>query len=802
MKLSLEWITSYLENVTLPDPEALALKLTMATAEVEGVEHLVRYHKNVVIGKILTCEAHAENSADHPLHIITIDVGNGRTLSTICSAANVATGIVTAVALPGAELAGGIVVTEEERHGQKCEAMCCSLKEIGWGDFHYGIIEFPQNLVPGTPLSDLVPDDDYLIEFDNKSLTHRADLWGHYGFARELAAILHGTLKPLDTTDLHQFDQLPALDISVDDDPEGCRGYSGIRLENLSTAPSPALLQARLAATGNRPINVLVDLTNYLLWELAQPMHSFDGRKVSKLHVGPFGSKGTFMTLDDQERQMIPTDLMIYNEGTPVAIAGVMGGQNSQVFDDTTSLWLESANFFPARIRRTALRLALRTDSSMRFEKNQPIINMELALCRYVKLLQDAGQDVKVVSKMTTIIPRPVEAAKITLAPGYIRGKVGMDISEEQINSILESLQFNIAPQSDGGCVVTAPLFRTDIGIAQDLVEEVARVYGYDNIVPNMPTVAQAPLKHLVEHDRLQIARKLMASSHNFNEVHSYSWFDDQWLKEIGGNPEATLRIANPCAQNLARLRTSLLPNLLAFINANRRHNDVLRLFEAGKVFFPVGEKDWAEHDNICGVLYQTNKNGKLADLFAKGKGIVSSIMDNCARGEKFQFVPATADSQWPWVQPTICLDIKGADGKLFGRLGHLAGSQLATFGKGSQIVWFELNLAAMSGPIYPNVKFTAPSNVPGSWLDFTVLFPKDKPYGEFESIVKKFENTLTKGWQLLGLYDGKGLPEGMVSYSIRYWLGRADRTISGDEITEFHQKLLEHIEKNGLKLR
>ncbi len=801
MKLSLEWMTSYLENTLLPAPADLALKLTMATAEVEGVEHLERHHKNVVVGKIISATPHAEHSADHPLHIVEVDIG-GSTIKTICSAPNAKSGLVTAVALTGAELADGMVVAKEERHGLTCEAMLCSLKELGWGDFHYGVIELPSDLTPGTPLSQLVPDEDYLIEFDNKSLTHRADLWGHYGFARELAAILHGDLKPLDTYDLKQHDDLPALDITIDDDPEGGRGYSGVRLTNLSTAPSPAIIQARLAAVGSRPINILVDLTNYLLWELAQPMHSFDGRKIEKIRVAPFGHKGTFMTLDEEERQMIPSDLMIFNGDEPVAIAGVMGGENSQVFDDTTSLFLESANFYPARVRRTALRLALRTDSSLRFEKNQPICNMELALMRYVKLLQEGGQKVEVASKMTTLIPRPKEAAKITLAPGYIKNKVGMDIKEEEINAILRSLKFKVEEAADGTTIVTAPDHRTDIGIAQDLVEEVARVYGYDNITPSMPKVAQTPLKHLIEHDRLQIVRRLMASAHNFNEVHSYSWFDDEWLKELKAAPKETLKIANPCAGHLARLRTSLLPNLLAMLNMNRHHTDTLRLFEAGKVYFPKGEKEWEEHNNLGAVFFRLTKNGSLADLFASAKGLLTDVMAHAARGENYTLVPAEKSAEWPWINPAICLAVKGADGKIYGHIGHFAQSQLAPFGKGAEVVWLELNLEAMSGPIYPEVTFKAPANVPGSWLDFSVLFPSTKSYGEFDEIIKKFKNPLTRGWQFISSYKGKGLPEGMVSYSIRYWLGRDDRTISGEEITSFHQALLNHLEEHKLKLR
>ncbi len=802
MKLSLEWMTSYLKDCTLPAPEALALKLTMATAEVEGVEHLERHHKNVVIGKVLSVTPHAESRPDHPLSIVEADIGGGRTIKTICGAPNVKSGLTTAIALTGAELSGGQKVVKEERHGLMCEAMLCSLKELGWGDFHYGVIELPADLKPGTPLSELVPDDDYLIEFDNKSLTHRADLWGHYGFARELAAILHGQLSPLDTYDLKQHDDLPALDITIDDDPEGGRGYSGVRLENLSTAPSPAIIQARLAAVGSRPINILVDLTNYLLWELAQPMHSFDGRKIDRVRVAPFGHEGTFMTLDDEERKMIKSDLMIFNGEEPVAIAGVMGGHDSQVFDDTTSLFLESANFYPARVRRTALRLALRTDSSLRFEKNQPICNMELALKRYVKLLMDGGQKVKVASKMTTIIPRPKEPAKITLEPGYIKNKVGMDISEETINSILKSLEFQVEVGEGGTTIVTAPQHRTDIAIAQDLVEEVARVYGYDNITPAMPKVEQTPLKHLIEHDRLQIVRRLMASAHNFNEVHAYSWFDDEWLKELKAAPKETLKIANPCAGHLARLRTSLIPGLLAFTNMNRHHTDTLRLFEAGKVYFPKGEKDWQEHDNLGAVFFRLTKNGSLSDLFAEAKGVLKSVMENGARGEEYELVPAEKSSEWPWIDPAICLAVKGKDGKLYGHIGHLAQSQLAPFGKGAEVVWFELSLAAMSGPIYPEVHFKAPANVPGSWLDFSVLFPAGKPYGEFSEIIKKFENPLTKGWQFVSSYTGKGLPEGMVSYSIRYWLGRADRTISGEEITGFHQALLKHLEEHKLTLR
>ncbi len=796
MKLSLDWIGQYVDLPKI-SPKDIAYRLTMATAEVEGVEAVTRSVRGIVAGRIVESSPLTSEDGAKTMQYVTVDTGKG-VLRTVCGAPNVRVGMISAFAGPGSVIADGVTVREQMVFGKKSEGILCSPRELGWGESHAGIMAFPGDTAAGTELADLVPETDSIIEIDNKSITHRPDLWGHYGFAREMAAVFGRELKPLDVIDAAEGSGLPAFPLRIDD-PEGCPGYCCMDIDGLTAAFAPLPIQYRLLAVGLRPINLLVDLTNYLMCELGQPMHAFDGQRVRDVVVARFGTNGTFRTLDSIDRLMIPEDLMICDHAGPIALAGIMGGENTEIQDDTTRLVLESANFHPARIRRTSMRLGLRSDASMRFEKGQPLYHMGLSIRRLVKLLRDAGQKPVLRSQLTSAGDTGEKGRPLSVSRDSIIRSIGMNIPDERITGILESLGFG-ASIKDGMLNVVIPPHRSvrDISIPRDIVEEVARIYGYDNIEPSMPKMDMKAYDFNAGLRTQHKVRRFLSQAKAFHEVHTYSWYDENWLRRIGYDPGETLRLKNPAAENNVRLRLELVPNLLALVEMNAVHRDSFSLYEVGNVFLPSGG-GCHQVMRLGGVSYRSERAGALSDLFLEVKGAIGEMM-SMANTADVEFAES-ASAVRPWSGPGVSLDVR-VGGTSVGMVGVLSGNMLQVFEKGTQIVWFELDMDAMEGPDFPDVRYDEIPVYPGSWMDFSLLAPSRTPYAALDEHIRSFSHPTLKKARFLYRYDGKGLPEGMVSYTFRFWLGLKERTLSGDDLTAFREAFLGHIAGIGLSLR
>jgi phenylalanyl-tRNA synthetase beta chain len=795
MRLSLEWLGQY---VKLPDlsPQDIAYKLTMATAEVEGVETLERAVRGIVVGEIIDSTP-LSVSEGKTLSLVTVTAGR-EVFQTVCGAPNVRTGMKSAFAAPGSKIADGIVIREQMVFGHLSRGILCSPKELGWGESHAGIFAFPDSLEVGTELAEIVPETDHIIEIDNKSITHRPDLWGHYGFSRELAAIFGRELHPLALMDATDGAALPAFPLRVDD-PEGCPGYCCLDIDNLHSAYAPVPMQYRLLAVGLRPINLLVDLTNFIMLELGQPMHAFDGERVRDVIVAPFGRKGTFRTLDSVERKMNPEDLMICDHAGPIALAGVMGGEESEIKDDTSRVLLESANFHPARIRRTSLRLGLRTDAGARFEKGQPPYHMELSIRRFVHLLREAGQQPLLRSKLTCAGEKGEKGRPLSIRKDTIGRSIGMPVSDEQVCRILGSLGFACRAEGDIFRVIIPPHRSVrDISIPRDIVEEVARIYGYDNITPAMPDIQMRPYVFNRERQKQHKIRRLLSQAKGFAETHTYGWYDEVWLKRIGYNPEETFRLSNPAAENNVRMRRNLLPNLLSLVDPNSVHRDSFSLYEIGNVFIPVSG-EFRQSMHVAGFAYQSEKQGDIQDLFLRLKGTVEEIVGIANDGNS-GFIPSR-NGDVPWCTPGAFLDVMVGT-ECVGRMGYLAGKLLDVFEKGTQVVWFELDVDTLRGPAFPELSYAPIPVYPGSWMDFSILADVSSSFAVLEEIIGKFTHAILREAKYLYRYAGKGLPEGKASYSFRFWLGLRERTLTGEDILQFRNAFLQFLEMHGLSLR
>jgi len=802
VKISLDWVSDFVDLSGI-EPAVIADRLTLATAEVEGFEILRRSVDGVVIGEVVSVAPILESATaagGAKLHLAEVDCGKTR-YQTVCGAPNLRVGMKAPFAPAGVTLANGATIAVSQVAGHTSQGVLCSAAELGMSRWHEVVLECPASLANGSPLAQWVPAEDVIIEIDNKSLTHRPDLWGHYAFARELAAVFGRELRPLPTVDLGAYDHLRAYPLAIDD-LDGCPCYGCIEFNVAAAVPSPLVIQRRLHALGQRTYNLMIDLTNYAMLELAQPTHAFDGARLKAIRVATLGKPGFFVTLDGQQRKMLPDDLLIWNEKEPVALAGIMGGLNSEVQPDTTCVLLESANFKGSRIRRTSVRLDLRTDAAQRFEKSQPPVNVKRAAARILQLMTDAGVKYEATSRFTVAGDLKDEYRPLVLPPGMLDAMAGAALPHEKVVSILHSLGFVAEYAADGSLQVGIPPYRSqrDISIPADIVEEVLRVYGYGKIQPQLPASPTKPLEinELVRAEHK--VQRLLAGAHRFLEVQNYVWTDDLWLAELGFEPEPTLELKNPAAQQNRRLRTTLIPNLLRLVPQNRPHRDSFRLFEIGRVFLPSAEGGCNEKARVAGVSFNQSGQPTLEEQFRAIKGVLEDLARVTGLG-KFDFVPRLAGDA-PWQVANHWVEVRHGE-RTLGNLGVLAGPILkAVVPEGGQVVWFELELEALCAAIYPQVKYQPLPKYPGSWQDFSLVWDLDRGFAGLEEVLGGFAHPLVKDREFLYAYKGKGMPSGKGSYTYRYWLAAPDRTLTSEEIEDFRSSLLAFLQGRGIPLR
>jgi phenylalanyl-tRNA synthetase beta chain len=840
VKISLDWISDFVDLSGIA-PETIADRLTLATAEVEGFEILHRSVAGVVIGEVVEVRPIESPSPANPqaakLTFVTVDCGEKR-YQTVCGAPNVRVGMKAPFAPAGTTLAGGVTIQSAELAGGVSEGVLCSPRELGLSHWHEGLLECPGWLENGSPLEQEIPAEDIIFEIDNKSLTHRPDLWGHYGFARELAAVFGRGLRPLPMLDLSIYDDLPSYPLDIED-YDGCPCYACIEFEVQAGVPSPLAIQRRLHALGQRTYNLMVDLTNYVMWELGQPTHAFDADRVSAIRVASMGREGTFVTLDGQERKMLPDDLLIWNEDQPVALAGIMGGLNSEVQPQTGRVLLESANFNASRIRRTSVRLDLPSESARRFEKSQPPANAKLAIARMLQLISDAEVPFEVTSALTYDGDLKENYRTLVLEPGMLERLAGAELLPGEALGILQSLGFEAYENPDGRMEVGIPPHRSekDISIPADIVEEVLRIYGYGKIRPQLPVATREPPGTNEPLCRQHRARRLLAGAHGFHEVHNYAWTDDLWLAKLGFVPSQPIEMRNPPAKEKRLLRTTLVPNLLALVPQNRPYRDSFRLFEMGRVYWLSLEKPaWPpgltgatqltpsatpaalalaaakeetegrpppqriEVTRLAGVSFQQAGQPSLEEHFRAIKGVIEDLALASGMG-RFTFVPSPGGDA-PWQVPYHWVSIRSGDREL-GGLGVLAGKiQDAVVPEGGQVVWFELEMDQIDGPIYPTVRHQPVPIYPLSWQDFSLVWDVAQGYSALDRRLAAFAHPLVRSREFVYAYKGKGLPPGKGSYTYRFWIGAADHTLATEEIEQFRAALLAFLQAAQIPLR
>ena len=607
MYISMNWINDFvdLKGINL---EELINRFTLSVAEVEGTIKYGENIKNVITAKIVEIE---KIESSDKLRKVKVD--NGKEIVTcVCGAKNIKIGDIVPFAQIGS-MVNGIEIKQVQMAGETSNGMCLSEKELGISEDHSGVMVFDSNTKLGVNVKQLLDIDDTVFEIDNKSLTNRPDLWGHYGIAREIAALTGRKLKNIEVENLEEYNNLKEVRAEVED-KEKCYRYTAIEVENITSKKFDINKRIRLYYCGMRSINLLVDLTNYIMLELGQPMHAFDKKLVNKIKVKSIENDIEFKTLDDVTRKVDKGTLMICNNDEPIAIAGIMGGANSEITDSTNSLVLESANFDSVCIRKSTVELKLRTDASAHYEKSLDPEITDIAIKRYIKLLKENDKEIKNSSKLTDIYVNKYPTIKIKITRQYINSRIGTDLSLNKIKEILSSLEFEI---EENGEILTVkvPSFRAtkDISIKADLVEEIARIYGYDNIEPQ---TKNQPLRIVEIDDEKKTEntiKDLLAIKYGLSEIHTYIWYDRKKNKELNLEVnENNIKLANSLNANFNVLRESVIPSLLYTLSENIKYYPNVNIFECGRTFeYPNKGEECIENKNLGIALCSKNKSSK-----------------------------------------------------------------------------------------------------------------------------------------------------------------------------------------------
>ena len=785
MFLSMNWISDFVDLSGL-DKMDLIHRFSLSTAEVENeIFEKGKDLSGVVVAEIKSVEPHPESKK---LHLLKVDAGDGKLTDVVCGAPNVRVGMKTAFAKVGARL-GDITIAPRPLAGFDSYGMCCSEKEIGISDDNSGIMDITDDIPCGTDIKDAYAVDDIVFEVDNKSLTNRPDLWGHYGIAREFAALAGRPLKPLDTVDLHAYDALPKVDMKIEDPL--CQRYSCLQVENIHTAVSPVNMRIRLYYCGMRAINFLADLTNYLMLEMGQPMHAFDSRKVEKLRIKRFQKPFEFQTLDGVERHIDENTLMICNGDTPVAIAGIMGGLDSEIVEDTTTLTLESATFDAVSVRKSTVRLAHRTDASMRYEKCLDPEMTVPAIARFVKLLTDTDKDARVVSSLTDEYAYHYDTVTLDFDQSYVDRYTGIQIDGDTIVHTLEALGFTVKRDGDNFSV-TVPSWRAtkDVTIKADIIEEITRVYGYDNFAVHTASAPLYPVRPETEKTVEDRIKDILVKRFSLHEVHSYIWAYYDEYKALGLAVEDNVKLLNATNPNIETLRRSMIPTQLCQVRGNTAFAPSFGIFEIGRTVDGLDENGMCrEYKKLAITLF--SKTDSTETLYLSLRDMLAVLAaDIKHKPLSFAAAEATHDYQHPRNLNTVL-----CDGVALGELGVVHPTVAKKIDKKAAIVYAEIDVRAFSEIADAGIVYREPSRFPGMEVDLSFVSETYAPIG---AAIEAANCPWIQDVDVVDTYRD----ESGKSITVRLTFSHPERTLTREEVTAVVDKLIEALKAKGISLK
>lgn len=787
MFLSMNWISDFVDLSGL-DKLKLINQFSLSTAEVENDIYFKGSDlSGVVVAEIKSVENHPDSKK---LHLLKVDAGESELTDVVCGAPNVRVGMKTAFAKVGAKI-GEIEIAPRKLAGYLSNGMCCSEKEIGISDDNSGIMEITDDIPNGTDLKSVYAIDDIIFEVDNKSLTNRPDLWGHYGIAREFAALSGRPLKNIGGVDLSKYDSLPKVDMKIEDSL--CQRYSCLQVENIKRTVSPVDMRIRLYYCGMRAINFLADLTNYLMLEMGQPMHAFDSRKVEKIRIKRFDTPFTFQTLDGVERNIDENTLMICNDNTPVAIAGIMGGLDSEIVDDTTTLTLESATFNAASVRKSTVRLAHRTDASMRYEKCLDPEMTVTAIARFVELLQKYDDGASVVSALTDDYAYHYDNVELKFDKAFVDKYTGIDISNDTIVKTLKSLGFGVELENNS-FTVDVPSWRAtkDVTMKADIIEEITRIYGYDNFDVHTAVAPLYPVRPSIEKTVEDKIKDLLVKRFSLHELHSYVWSYYDELKAIGLDADGVIKLDGATNPNIETIRRSIIPTQLCQVKSNTSFALRFGIFEIGRVVTGLDENNnCIEKKKLAITLF--SKIAPVSVLFYKLRDILE-IMSDDIKHKPLTFEAKQAE--YPYQHP-VNLNRVFCDGVEIGEIGIVYPTVQKKIDKKASIVYAEIDVETFANIENASIQYIEPSRFPEMEIDLSFI---SKTFAPISIAIEEAKSPLVKNVYVTDIYEDEN--DGSKSITTRIVFAHPERTLTKEEVTEVTDKIIATLKDKGIELK
>ena len=786
MFVSINWIKEYVDLSGL-DIKKLINSFTLATAEVEDIIVKGDDLRDVVVGEILSIENHPNSKK---LHLLKVD-GGDRIYDVVCGAPNVRENMKIAFVKAGGRVPAG-EITKATVAGYESEGMCCSAFELGLSDDKAGLMEIDVDAPNGTNLKDIYPIDDIIFEVDNKSLTNRPDLWGHYGIAREFAALTDRELKPLPLSDL-AYDGDNKIKVTVGR-PDLVYRYSCVKMDNISKNTSPLSMQIRLYYCGMRGINLLADLTNYIMLEMGQPTHAFDANKIDEIVVDTPKEDCKFITLDNTERDITTDTLLIQNGSTPVAIAGIMGGLDSEIVGDTNAVVLECANFDGVSVRKSSSRLGLRTDASARYEKMLDPEMTVTAAKRFAYLLQDIDKGARVASLLTDEYVRKYPEIEITFDKAYVDKYTGIDISEERIVKTLTALGFEVA--KDGASFnVKVPSFRAtkDVTIKADIIEEITRIYGYDNFSIITTKSPLKPVKSSPVRSQSNEIKDILVKHYNLHEVHSYIWCDVRKYKKLGIEVEDNVKVLNIESSDNGTIRNSMIPTLLNAVSENKDYSESFGIFEIGRVADGVKDDGTANERRRLGVVL-FDKTVSEKDLFYKAVSIVNEIFSQIKHKAP---VLSKVSPAHAWQHPKNTASI-ACDGVTLGSINTLHPANAQKLDKNGVAVCIEIDVDDFVTVSSNNISFEEPSSQQSTYYDLSLVMKNGVTFAQLSECWNSLNLAELNSVKVIDTYQ----KDGVNSLTVRLLFSAKDRTLEMDEVQAWIDTILANLKNIGIELR
>ena len=805
MRVSLNLIRKYIDLPKDITDEKIAYDMTLRTVEVDEVEKMAEKFHDIVVGKILEVKKHP--NADK-LRICIVDIGDEEPTQIVCGGSNLYVGEYVVVSKPGAEVVWHgegepVKVGKTKMRGEMSYGMICAASEVYLSDFFPNeseteIIDLKGfDCKAGDSVADLFGMNDTVLEIDNKSLSNRPDLWGHYGIARELSAIYDVPLKELNKFDIDK--NLPKYDVEIKDTTK-CNRYVAVEIDGIEEKPSPLWMQTLLSKVGQRPINAIVDITNYVMMAVGEPLHAFDKTHVGgeKIIVRNARENEELLLLDNNTIKLTPEDLVICDKNDAMALAGIRGGKKDSILPDTKGIVLEIANFSADAIRNTGKRFAEKTDASIRYEKGIDTQRVDEGLNLALELIKEIFPESKII-KYVDVYPNETKKNNIKVKESFLDTRLGKKISQEKINQILTALGYEIT-YKDGEYDVTVPTWRStgDVTIKDDVMGDIARILSFDSFEAKPISIT---FEHSVKQNDVLLKRKLkeyLAQRCGFYEILTYPWVDEKYMKAVGTKMEECLKLATPPAPELAYLRNSLIPGMLEAISKNLRYYNEFKLFDCEEIY-KKGDYRPSSEDEILPIQEHylagsiVGKDAK--EIFYEAKGIVENIARYCHMEEiKLEKIEKPS-----WADINAYLNIT-KDGEIIGELGLVSmETMINTKIKRANVVIFEINADKLVPYASRTNEYERLPELPLVEKDLSIIIDEEITWEQIENAIK----SKVKEIDFIDEYRGDQIPEGKKSITLKVRILNEGTTMTSEQINEKMNIILKALDKKcGAKLR